>query len=247
VLVLDSHDTTSPDSAELIVVVVLALECLGHTIEVSQVFLANFGDSNACGGLQVAKFSKVGFSTKETVGDTLLSAKSWEEDDHFDWVNVVSNDDELGLVFFHKRGHMVESKLEVDWLGCLTTATLSFFLQTFLLVLLGLWAVFGEQFKELVRLVLVNGVSELIDGGRHLQSLHQDSLLPLDSDVPWPFDETGEVSLWLNVTSESEVLGSFLEERSLTNVITASWGTSLGLNDLLSLSCFLNLQQYRDR
>ena len=69
----------------------------------------------------------------------------------------------------------------------------------------------------------------------------------MDSDVLGPFDETGEVSLWLNVTSESEVLGSLLEERSLTNVITASWGTSLGLNDLLSLSCFLNLQQYRDR
>ena len=69
----------------------------------------------------------------------------------------------------------------------------------------------------------------------------------MDSDVLGPFDETGEVSLWLNVTSESEVLGSFLEERSLTNVITASWGTSFSLNDLLSLSCFLNLQQYRFR
>ena len=96
-------------------------------------------------------------------------------------------------------------------------------------------------------MIFLNSLGELVDGGGHLESLHEDSLLSLDSDVLGPFDETGEVSLWLNVTSESEVLGSLLEERSLTNVITASWGTSLGLNDLLSLSCFLNLQQYRDR
>lgn len=66
--------------------------------------------------------------------------------------------------------------------------------------------------SELRTLVLLNGVSELIDGGGHLQSLHQNSLLPLDSDVLWPFDETGEVSLWLDVTSESEVLCFLLEE-----------------------------------
>ena len=59
-------------------------------------------------------------------------------------------------------------------------------------------------------------MAELGNGGRHLQSLQQDSLLPLDSDVSWPFDETGEVSLWLNVTSDSEVSASLLEERVLS-------------------------------
>ena len=96
-------------------------------------------------------------------------------------------------------------------------------------------------------LVLVNSVGELVDGGGHLESLHEDSLLSLDSDVFWPFDETGEVSLWLNITSESEVSGSLLEEGAATNVSAGSWGTWLSLNDLLSLSCFLNLHQNRDR
>jgi len=212
VLVLDTHDTTTPDSAELLVVVVLRFECLGETIEISQVFFADIGDGDAGGSLQVAKLTEVGFSADEAEGDTLLSAESRKEDDHLDWVDVMGDNDEFGLVLFDEGGYVVKTKLEMVWLGGLAGTSFGFFLQTFLLVLLGLWAVFAEQFKELACLVLINGVTELSDGGRHLQSLHQNSLLPLDSDVSWPFDETGEVSLWLNVTSESEVSDSLLEE-----------------------------------
>jgi len=160
----------------------------------------------------VAKFTEVSFSTDEAEGDTLLSAESRKEDDHLDWVDVMGDNDELSLVLFDEGGNVVKTILEMDWLGGLAGLSFGFFLQAFLLVLLGLWAVFAEQFKELACLVLINGVTELSDGGRHLQSLHQNSLLPLDSDVSWPFDETGEVSLWLNVTSESEVSDSLLEE-----------------------------------
>lgn len=93
--------------------------------------------------------------------------------------------------------------------------------------------------KEELTLVLVNSVGELVDGRRDLQSLHQDSLLPLNSDVSWPFDETGEVSLWLDVTSNSEVSGSLLEEGCLS--VGASGCVALGLNNLLSFNCFLYL------
>lgn len=164
----------------------------------------------------MTELTEVSLAADEAVGDTLLSAESWEEDDHLDWVDVVGDNDELGLVLFDEGGNVVKTELEVDWSGSLTGSILSFFLQTFLLVLLGLWAVLREQFKEFASLVLVNSVGELVDGGRHLESLHQNSLLPLDSDVSWPFDETGEVSLWLNIASDSEVPGSLLEERSLS-------------------------------
>ena len=69
--------------------------------------------------------------------------------------------------------------------------------------------------------------------------MHEDSLLSLDSDVFWPFDETGEVSLWLNVTSESEVLGPLLEERALSRTATVS--ATLRLDNFLSLYSFLHL------
>ena len=92
---------------------------------------------------------------------------------------------------------------------------------------------------EALTLVLLDGVGELVDGGGHLQSLHQNSLLSLDSDVLRPLDETGEVSLWLDVASESEVPRPLLEERALSR--TTSGGAALRLDDLLSLSSFLHL------
>ena len=149
VLVLDTHDTTAPDSAELFVVIVLRFECLGETIEISQVFFADIGDGDAGGSLQVAKLTEVGFSADEAEGDTLLSAESRKEDDHLDWVDVMGDNDEFGLVLFDEGGYVVKTKLEMVWLGGLAGTSFGFFLQTFLLVLLGLWAVLTEQFKEL--------------------------------------------------------------------------------------------------
>lgn len=78
----------------------------------------------------------------------------------------------------------------------------------------------------------------MVDGGGHLQPLHQNSLLSLDADVARPFDKAGEVALGLDVSSKSEILSVLLEERTGSSASTTS--TSLGLNDLLSLS-FLHL------
>ena len=61
----------------------------------------------------------------------------------------MSNDDKLGLVLFDEGGNVVETILEVHWLLGFATTAFGFFLQAFLFVLLGLWAVFSEQFKEL--------------------------------------------------------------------------------------------------
>ena len=146
VLVLDTHDTTSPDSAELLVVVVLGLELLAHSIKVWNILLAELSHSNAGSGLHVAEFTKGSLSTDKAEGNTLLSAESWEVDNHLDWVNIVSNDDELGSVFLNESGNMVKTKLEVDWLGGLATATLSFLLKAVFLLSSSLWAVFREQF-----------------------------------------------------------------------------------------------------
>jgi len=43
--------------------------------------------------------------------------------------------------------------------------------------------------------------------------LHQDALLSLNSDVFWPSDEAGEVSLRLDVSSDSKVAWVLLEQR----------------------------------
>ena len=90
----------------------------------------------------------------------------------------------------------------------------------------------------LLTLVLLEGLAELVDHGGHLESLHKDSLLSLDANVTRPFHKAGEVTLWLDVSSKSEVASVLLEERPRSSASATS--TSFGLNDLLSLS-FLHL------
>ena len=61
--------------------------------------------------------------------------------------------------------------------------------------------------------------------------------MSLNTDVLGPFDETGHVPLGLDVTTDSEVTGIFLEEGALL-VVLAGTGAN---NDFLSLYSFLNL------
>ena len=78
---------------------------------------------------------------------------------------------------------------------------------------------------------------ELSNGGGHLESLVKDALLPLNADVLGPLHESGEVSLWLDVTSQSEVAWVLLEERSLF----LTRGLVVTDDDLLD--SFLDLQE----
>jgi hypothetical protein len=93
----------------------------------------------------------------------------------------------------------------------------------------------AKGLREGLTLILVDGLGELVDGGGHLESLHEDALLSLDADVLGPLDEAGQVASGLDVATNAEVLGGLLEERAL--------GVSrLSVADHdLSLSSFLNL------
>ena len=66
---------------------------------------------------------------------------------------------------------------------------------------------------QVLTLVLLEGLAELVDGGGHLQSLHEDSLLALDANVTRPLDEAGQVTLGLDVSSKAEVASVLLEQR----------------------------------
>lgn len=92
-------------------------------------------------------------------------------------------------------------------------------------------------------LVLVEGLGELVELRRHLESLHKDTFLSLDAHVARPLDEACEVTLRLDVSTKTEVANLFLEERSRTS--SSATSTSFGLNDLLSLS-FLHLQRHNE-
>jgi len=121
VLVLNAHDTTTPSSAEIDVLVELELEGLGEGLEVLEVFLVHLSESEAGGGLQVDELAQVGLASHEAEWHSLLSAQSGQEADHLDGVNVVGDHNELGSSVFNKLGDMVETKLDVKGLGARVT------------------------------------------------------------------------------------------------------------------------------
>ena len=148
-LVLDAHNTTTPVSAELVVVVELFTEVASKSLQVLEVLSVDFSESDGGSSLQVDKLAEVGLATNEAVGNILASAESGQVDNSLNWVNVVSNHYELGLALLNKSSNVVKTKLDVDWLGGLASTTvLSGFLKTELLLLLGLWLVLSEELKK---------------------------------------------------------------------------------------------------
>ena len=91
-------------------------ECSLEVIEVLQVFLGNIGKGDAGGSLHVYELSESGLSLNEAEWNILQSAEGWEIDHHLWWVNIVGNDNELGLTFFDEGGDVVQTELEVVWL-----------------------------------------------------------------------------------------------------------------------------------
>jgi hypothetical protein len=55
----------------------------------------------------------------------------------------------------------------------------------------------------------------LVESRGNLQSLKKNSLLTLDADVFGPLDEASEISLGLDVATDSKVTSILLEERAL--------------------------------
>jgi len=126
----------------------------------------------------------------------------------------VRNHNKLRALLFNELGDVVQAELDVDGLGTLLGGLVSSGLgKARLLFLAGLWAVFREQFKQFTGLVALNGVAELGDAWRHFEAVHQDALLTLNADVLGPLDEACEVSLRLDVSSDSKVAWVLFEQR----------------------------------
>jgi len=156
VLVLDAHGVATPGFAEPGVLVEVGSEGSAERVEVSHVLLTDGRQGDASSGLLVDKLAKSCLAADEAVRDVLSAAEGWQMDDELDGVDVVGNDDELGLAFFNQGGHVVQTKLEQVGLGSLLLALgFSDLLEARLLILLSLGRIFGEQFKELGRYNLV--------------------------------------------------------------------------------------------
>ena len=61
-------------------------------------------------------------------------------------------------------------------------------------------------------MILVESTCELVDGWWHFESHVQDSLLTLNTDVLGPLYEAREVALGLDISANTEIASTLLEE-----------------------------------
>lgn len=245
---LVASDTTTPVSPR--VLVLLKEVGLGGRDKGSKSLLVlgpNLGDGNSGGSLLAGDQTEPGLTLHDNVRDTHLPAEGGEEDNELNGVNVVGNDNELSLLGLDESNNVVETVLGEDGLlgvggGRLVTLLLSLLglsKETSLLLLGRLGLVLVEELEELSGGVLVKGVGELGDGRGDLQSLVEDDLLPLETNVLGPLDKSSEVPLGRKVATDTKGLGPLLEERVL-DLLTSLLGAEGSGSGLLSFGGLLN-------
>jgi hypothetical protein len=172
ILTLLAHHSTTPSTSDINVVIVLRSEGLAQSVKLSLVLLTDSGNGNGRTVLLVNQSTKTRLGLENAERNILLSAKSREPNNKLNWVNIMSNNNQLGLLILNSRSDLMETIDERRRLllsGILSSSLgLGNFLQALLLLLLSLWNVVLQQLQQLSRLILVKSVAELIDHRRDL-------------------------------------------------------------------------------
>ena len=88
-------------------------ESSSEIVELTLVFLSDLSQGDNSGVLLVNQFSEGSFSLDECVWDVEFFAEVGDPDDEFDGFDVVSNNNELGLLLLNKFGDVVETELKM--------------------------------------------------------------------------------------------------------------------------------------
>lgn len=158
----------------------------------------------------------------------MLSAEMRQPEDQLDWVDIGGDDYQLGLLLLDESGDVIESAFDHERLllvnGLFLGLGLSLLDESVLLLLLVLRLVLLEETGESLELVLSESVGELVDDSWDLESLEEDFLLSLEKDVLWPLDISGQVSLWLDVSSNLVISWSALDQFGVGRFLELSFG-----------------------
>jgi hypothetical protein len=240
-LSLRAHDTTTPLSAGL--VVLLKVTVLDSGDELGKLVLvlgADLGDGEDSGGLLVDDRSETGLALDDGVRDTHLLAKRGKEDDELNGLDIVGDEDERSLLVLNQADDVVETVLDgVGLLGnILLLLTLldggSLLEETLLLLGLGLRSVLVEELESLGSSVAVEDVLELGESRGNLQAHLKDLLLSLEADILGPLNHATDISLGLDVLADAEVAGSLLEKGVLGGLLASLTLRERGGSDLLA-------------
>lgn len=215
---LEAHDSSSPLSDQLCVVVVFFHRQVLEDLELSGVGGSNAGNCNTGGSFGVHNGSKAGLILDNHEWNIHLSAKCRHPHDKFKRIDITCNENKLGLLLLDESRDFLQAKRDnvsrfgLDFLSLCSGG--SSFLNTLLSSLLGLWSVLVQKGEDCHGLVLRNDLRELVDRRRDLQALVEHGTLALDANVLRPFDETRQITtLGTNGSSDASIAWARGEKR----------------------------------
>ena len=190
----------------------VGIDRVNQACELLPVLWLDLTKGNAAGRGQADDLTEAGLGLDNAVWDLKLAAEGWKPDNELDWIDIVSDDDELRLLGLNEGGDILDTicqglaSANLGWskglLGLLGSG-----LETLLVLLLALWAILLKEAEDLDGGSLVEGVVELVHGWWDLKALHENAALTLEADILRPLDASGGV--WGNLSGlvgEQELL-----------------------------------------
>jgi len=223
---LESQNTTTPLASGLLVLLNITLLDGGNKLrQLRFVLRSHFSESKDSGSLLVDDSSETGLALDNGIWDTHLAAESWKENNELNWVDIMSDENQAGLLVLDKGHNVIQTILDSIWLLRHFLALLAlgnsrcFLLQSLLFLGLGLWAVFVEELEGLSRQILVKSVLELRERWWNLEAHLKNLALTLEADIFWPLYHTRQVAMRLNVLTNAKVAWALLNERILWGLL----------------------------
>jgi len=218
VLVLEAHDASTPVATVLLELIVeVDLDGRNEIGELRLVFGLDVNKSQCRGCFLVHNRTKARLAIDDRVGRTGLAAKGREVEDELDGVDIVGDNNQASFLVLDQSDDVVQPIL--DNYGFLGSHFLAEGLglgggnQTSFLLDLGLGAVLVGQFEELRGQVLIEDVGELVDCRGYLQTLVEDPLLALETNIFGPFNIAGEIALGLDILTNAKISWPLLDQR----------------------------------
>jgi hypothetical protein len=223
---LVATETSTPLTTMLVILVgEVSLGGADESSELALILAPDILEGNDSSSLLVDDSTETGLALDNHIGYAHLATESGEEDNKLNGVNIMSNHHKRGLLCLNEGNCVVQAILGKEWLLrvlglslLVLSSGLSDSIKASLLLLLSLRAVFVQKLEKLGSSVLVEGVGELSNGGGNLETLVEDDLLALKTNIFRPLDEAGQVFLGLNILTNTKVLGAGLKERVLGNL-----------------------------
>lgn len=214
----------------------VSVDAVDDLLEVLLVLSLDITKSDAGGGLEADDLTEAGLALDNAVWDVELPAESWEPNDDFEWVDIVGDDDEAGLLGLDKGGDILDTvgkglaTSEGGW-GEGLLRSLGSGLEAGLLLGLGLWAVLLKELEDLDSSGLVKGLVEVVHWWWDLKALAEDLALALKADILWEDNLGSGFSNWSGGLVGEEVIALLditIEDDSLLSGCATSWHSYKG-------------------